>query len=147
MKNKDINTYLENIKPKYEYYFDDKKADPFKHQPLNCSEEICPGSHERRQKIQTLKKQKIRIGDPDFTKKYGEIIHELYAISKEEVMAAFKMTEMEAAYWMDRHIDFNHVQTHEDHDGNKYLSIDPVVCDKYKEYEKMREILQDSLKS
>ena len=131
MKNKDIYTYLENIKPKYEYYFDDKKADPYKTQPLNCSDEICPGSHERTQKIRTLRNKKVRIGDQNFMREYGKIVQEMHKLFQEEFIAISDCSEHEANLWIEANINFNHVKQTEDTKGNKYLSVDPVIGNKY----------------
>ena len=67
---------------KYNYYFDDRYATGIPprcgksvfQQGLNCSDEICPGSNERARKIRNLMMEKIEIGTPNFTEKWGVLM-------------------------------------------------------------------------
>ena len=112
---------------KYDYYFDDR----LDHKPksVNCYDEICPGSHERGEKIRLLLGTKVKAGE-DFIKDWSALIHELHDLMRDEHMAMTDCTEMEANYWLDAFVDFNHVK-HQVIDGELYLSPDPVIGYKY----------------
>ena len=99
-------------------------------QTLNCKDERVKGSFERGIKINTLMQKKIRIGTPDFMKKYAEIIHELHNLIQEELMLMNDWSEYEANMWIDAYIDFYHVKKHTI-DGQDYLSVDPKIGFKY----------------
>lgn len=130
--------YLEKHKPGYGYYYDDRYAVSMPprcgktaFQELNCSDEIVPGSRKRMKRIQELKQEKIRIGSTDFMEKYGEIIHEMHNLVREEIMLFDDLSEQQANLWIDANIDFNHVKKHTI-DGQDYLSVDPIIGNKYK---------------
>ena len=93
---------------------------------VNCSDEICPGSHERVRKMKAL----MRPTEYDnFTETYVHTIREMHKILKEEIMAFLNCTEHEANLWIDKNIDFNHVHLSEK-ESHKYMQVDPIFKEK-----------------
>jgi len=135
---KKIHEILEK-KSKYDYYFDDRYATGIPprcgktvfQQGLNCSDEICPGSNERKSKINALMHEKVLIGSPDFMDKWSSIVFKMHNLMKEEFMALAGCSEREADYWIEANVDFNHVKEHVATDGKRYLSVDPKIGNKY----------------
>lgn len=135
---KKIHEILEK-KSKYGYYFDDRYATGTPprcgksvfQQGLNCSDEICPGSNERKSKINALMHEKVLIGSPDFMDKWSSIVFKMHNLMKEEFMALAGCSEREADYWIEANVDFNHVKEHVATDGKQYLSVDPKIGNKY----------------
>ena len=119
---------------KYNYYHNKQFARSmpprFGKSVLNCSDEAVPGSHKRASRMNELMQEKILIGSENFTEQYGKILFEMHGLLKEEIMLFGDLTEQQANLWIDRNVDFNHVKQHEIN-GEKYLSIDPKIGDKY----------------
>ena len=113
----------------YGYYYDDrylKGALPGGGKSLNCSDEVCPGSNRRREKMRQIAVTKLYINDDNFGEKYGRLIHQLNELLVEETMGLLDCTENEAKIWVASHIELNHVKIHK-YDGEKYITIDPKV--------------------
>lgn len=99
---------------------------------MNCYDEVYPGQHENTRKIQNLLHKKIKVGDENFTEKYSKLIRELHQLMKTDYMGITKCSEREAAQYVDRFINFNHVKKYISDDGI-YLSIDPIIEYKYED--------------
>ena len=110
----------------YQYYYNDCYHFRPKME-INCSDEPCPGSNERTSKIRNLMHKRIRVGDDDFMEQWGDILQEMHSLFTEEIMGLLDCSEREAQLWLSYHVDFNHVKCHEDTQGNRYLSIDPIL--------------------
>lgn len=124
---------MKKVKPDYGYYFDDRKKpdiSQLRKNMLNCYDEIVPGSHKRANRIQELKQMKVKIGTENFMQEWGKIVSEMHQLMREELMLLNTWTIHQADLWIDRNVDFNHVKQHEIN-GEKYLSIDPKIGDKY----------------
>ena len=129
-----VDDYLQKIvKPKYDFYYDDKTP-KFKHKTLNCSDEICPGSHKRTSEIRELMQMKIPLDNgPEFAEKYSHVISKMHELIKDELMTLTGCSAMEARIWIDGHVNFNHLKKHE-YDGEEvYYTIDPIIKPKYGE--------------
>lgn len=98
---------------------------------LNCRDEVCPGSHERTQKIRKLLHKRIPL-DETFSEKYVEIVSELSELTKEEIMGIHKCSEREAKAWVSSHIDYNNFETLTTMDDKKYVRINPKIGFKYR---------------
>jgi len=114
----------------YRYYYDDKTPS-FKPKSVNCYDEVCHGSNERKSKINALMHEKVLIGSPDFMDKWSSIVFKMHNLMKEEFMALAGCSEREADYWIEANVDFNHVKEHIATDGKRYLSVDPKIGNKY----------------
>ena len=113
----------------YKYY---DECDMFKRSTngLNCSDEICPGSHKRSSRIRELLHKKIPLND-SFTETYTEIVAELKELHKEEMMGIADWDDHTADMWVRHNIDFNSFKTHVAFNGEKYVTIDPKIGHKY----------------
>lgn len=128
---KQIHEFLEK-KSDYGYYYDDRYVAPLKRRSLNCSDEIVPGSKKRTSRIQQLMHKKIEI-KPGAFQEVSNIVSEMHNLMKEEHMALVDCDEREADHFLDTFVDFNHFKYHESADGKQYLSIDPIIGNKYEE--------------
>lgn len=127
----DLKDIMDKIRKKgYSYYYPEPKSfEPklFKRQGFNCSDEVVPGSNERRRKILSL----MKITEyTDFTETYSRIVHEMHKILLEETMLFLDCSEQQAKLWIDKYVDFNRVHLSEK-DGRKYMQVDPVFMKKY----------------
>ena len=112
----------------YGYYCSPKYSRPmFSRSGLNCSDEVVPGSNERRRKILDLMKVTEYT---DFTETYTEIIHHMHDILMEETMLFLDCSEHKARLFIDKYVDFNKVHLSEK-DGRKYMQVDPIIKKKY----------------
>ena len=112
----------------YGYYCSPKYSRPMFSRPgLNCSDEVVPGSNERRRKILSL----MKITEyTDFTETYSRIVHEMHKILLEETMLFLDCSEHKARLLIDKYFDFNRVHLSEK-DGRKYMQVDPIIKKKY----------------
>lgn len=103
------------------YYPDFKYLGPmFSRRDVNCSDEVVPGSNERRRKILSL----MKITEyTDFTETYSRIVYEMHKILLEETMLFLDCSEHQARLFIDKYVDFNKVHLTEK-DGRKYLQVD-----------------------
>ena len=112
---------------RYSYYQDNKYSRPMFRSGVNCSDEVVPGSNERRRKILSL----MKITEyTDFTETYSRIVHEMHKILLEETMLFLDCSEQQAKLWIDKYVDFNRVHLSEK-DGRKYMQVDPIFMKKY----------------
>lgn len=112
---------------RYSYYQDNKYSRPMFRPGVNCSDEVVPGSNERRRKILSL----MKITEyTDFTETYSRIVYEMHKILLEETMLFLDCSEQQAKLWIDKYVDFNRVHLSEK-DGRKYMQVDPVFMKKY----------------
>lgn len=120
-------------KAKYHYYYDNQyPKDVFRQKGLNCSDEICHGSHERTQKISALLNRRIYF-DNNFMEEYSNIIRDLHSLMKEEHMNLTKCSEREADHFLDAFVYFHHLKTGKGKDGKDYCCIDPILGNKYED--------------
>ena len=128
--NGDLKEIIDKISKKsYDnYYLDFKYPGPmFSRRSVNCSDEVVPGSNERRRKILSL----MKITEyTDFTETYSRIVHEMHKILLEETMLFLDCSEQQAKLWIDKYVDFNRVHLSEKN-GRKYMQVDPVFMKKY----------------
>lgn len=112
----------------YSYYCSPKYSRLMFSRPgLNCSDEVVPGSNERRRKILDLMKVTEYT---DFTETYTEIIHQMHDILMEETMLFLDCSEHKARLFIDKYVDFNRVHLSEK-EGRKYMQVDPLFKKKY----------------
>lgn len=116
------------VKREYGFYYDDRTP-KFSRPEVNCSDEICPGSHDRTQKIRSLINKKIKA-DENFYPKWCDTIRELHDLMRDEHMSLTDCSEAEANQWLDAFVDFNHLKKHVI-DKDTYYSVDPVIGYKY----------------
>lgn len=122
----DLKNIVDKIRKKgYSYYYPEPKS--FKRQDFNCSDEVVPGSNERRRKILSL----MKITEyTDFTETYSRIVYEMHKILLEETMLFLDCSEQQARLFIDKYVDFNRVHLSEK-DGRKYMQVDPIFMKKY----------------
>ena len=96
---------------------------------MNCSDEICPGSHERQDKINMLLQRKVEI-NKDFGKEWGKLLHDFITLNVEEHIALTNCSVNQARLWVETYVDYNHVKLVENN-GKKYLMLDPIIRKKY----------------
>lgn len=133
MKDKDFEKVMGKIKDApYPYYDNSHSKDVFQRRSLNCRGEICPGSHERTQKIRELLNRRIYFDDK-FMENYSNIIRDLHSLMKEEHMNLTKCSEREADQWVDAFVYFHHVKPCKDKDGKDYCCIDPILGERYED--------------